>query len=217
MTPAQVRDETPAAPGLAGIYVVLDAQSTADVEGLLAAVLRAGVRLVQFRAKGGVDRALVRSLHRRTRAAGACLIVNDDLAAALEADGLHVGQEDLAALRGTDLRAALGRRLFGISAATPEHVREAQRLGADYVGAGPFAATATKPDAGAPLGEVGLRAAVTAANVPVAAIGGIGLAELGPVRAAGAKMAAVVSAVAGAPDPGAAARALVARWAALAP
>jgi thiamine-phosphate diphosphorylase len=202
-------------PSLAGIYVVLDAQTTSDIEGLLAAVLRAGVRLIQYRAKSGVDRAVVRRLHRRTNAAGATLIVNDDLAAALDADGLHVGQGDLAAHSGTGLRAQLGGRLFGISAATPDEVREAERLGADYIGAGPYVLTATKPDAGAPLGEAGLRAAVAASALPVAAIGGIGLTELGAVAACGATMAAVITAVAAAPDPETAARALVARWAAL--
>jgi thiamine-phosphate diphosphorylase len=199
-------------PSLAGIYVVLDAETTADLERLLDAVLRAGVRLVQYRAKTGIDRSLVRRLHRRSAAAGAVLIVNDDLAAALDADGLHVGQEDLAASAGANLRAVLGPRLFGISAATPAHVREAERLGADYIGAGPYRLTATKPDAGAEIGTDGLRAVVRATRLPVAAIGGIGLAEIAPVAAAGAAMAAIISAVAAAPDPEAATRALVSRW-----
>jgi thiamine-phosphate diphosphorylase len=196
-----------------GLYVILDAETTADLERLLEAVLRAGVRLIQLRSKAGVDRALVRRLHRRTRASDALLIVNDDVAAALDADGLHVGQEDLALLAGTDLRALLGSRAFGISAATPEHVREAERLGADYIGAGPYILTATKPDAGAPLGDAGLRTVVAATSLPVAAIGGIGLPQLAAVAATGATMAAVISAVAAAPDPEAAARALVNRWA----
>ncbi len=198
---------------LAGIYVVLDAQTSADLERLLAAVLRSGVRLVQYRAKSGVDRALVRRLHARTQAAGASLIVNDDVAAALDADGLHVGQEDLAGLAGVHLRGRLGSRLFGISAETPERALQAERLGADYIGAGPFVQTATKPDAGVPIGAAGLRAVVSATRLPVAAIGGIGLDELAAVAAAGAAMAAVISAVARAEDPESAARALVDRWA----
>lgn len=218
MRPGVPGERTGAArPPLAGIYVVLDAQTTADVEKLLDAALRAGVRLIQYRAKTGVDRTLVRRLHRQTQAAGACLIVNDDLAAALDADGLHVGQEDLAIHAGAGLRGRLGPRLLGISAATLEHVREAERLGADYIGAGPFALTATKPDAGAAIGVEGLRAVVAATSLPVAAIGGIGAFELTAVAASGATMAAVVSAVAAAADPEAAARALVARWAQLAP
>jgi thiamine-phosphate pyrophosphorylase len=190
----------------------LDAQATADLERLLDAVLRAGVRVVQYRAKTGIDRSLVRRLHRRSSAARAVLIVNDDLEAALDADGLHVGQGDLAAYAGVNLRARLGSRLFGISAATPEHVREAERLGADHIGAGPYRLTATKPDAGAATGAEGLRAVVAATRLPVAAIGGIGLEEIAPVAATGAAMAAVISAVAAAPDPEAATRALVARW-----
>lgn len=200
-------------PRLTGIYVVLDAQAGADLERLLAAVLRSGVRLVQYRAKTGVDRGLARRLYARTQAAAALLIVNDDVAAALDADGLHVGQEDLAGLAGVDLRARLGSRLLGISAETPERSLQAERLGADYIGAGPFLQTATKPDAGTPIGAAGLQAVVSVTRLPVAAIGGIGLAELATVAAGGAAMAAVVSAVARAADPEAAARALVEHWA----
>jgi thiamine-phosphate pyrophosphorylase len=140
------------------------------------------------------------------------LIVNDDLEAALEADGLHAGQEDLIALDGRALRARLGRRVLGVSCGIASEAQAAETLGADYVGTGPVAATVTKGDAGAPIGAGGLRAVVSATRLPVVAIGGLTLAGLAEVAAAGAAMAAVVSAIARAPDPGAAARAFVERW-----
>jgi thiamine-phosphate diphosphorylase len=202
---------------LCGIYAIVDPAAIASPLALLDDVLAAGVRLVQFRAKAGVDRPLLRALHERTRDAGALLIVNDDLDAALEADGLHAGQEDLARLGASGLRARLSGLVLGISCGLPAEARVAERLGADYVGTGPFAPTASKADAGEAIGTAGLRAVVAATALPVAAIGGIGLAELAAVAAAGARMAAVISAISGGPDPRANARALVERWAEVAP
>ena len=200
-----------------GIYAIIDSAATADPERFLAAILAGGVRLVQYRAKGGVDRALVRALHARTRSAGAVLVVNDDLAAALDADGLHVGQEDLADLEvsGLDaagLRAALEGKLLGVSCGLPEEARQAYADGADYVGTGPFKATRSKADAGSAIGVAGVAAVCAATTLPVAAIGGIELEDLPGLVGAGARMAAVLSALAAAPDPEARARAFVAAW-----
>jgi thiamine-phosphate pyrophosphorylase len=190
----------------------VDAGVSAAPERVLAALLRGGVRLVQYRAKAGVDRELVRYMHRLTQDAGALLIVNDDVAAAEDADGLHVGQEDLAML-GRDRRPRLGQRLFGVSCALPSEVDSARRIGADYIGAGPFAATSSKDDAGPAIGAAGVRAVVeAAAGLPVAAIGGIGLDDLASVASTGARMAAVLSALVRGGEPEAAARAMVDRW-----
>jgi thiamine-phosphate diphosphorylase len=200
---------------LRGIYAIVDAAAARDPEALTAAVLHAGIRVVQYRAKRGVDRALVRLLHHRTSAAGGVLIVNDDLDAALDADGLHAGQEDLARL-GSGIRTRLGRRILGVSCGTAAEARAARELGADYLGAGPFEATTTKADAGPAIGRAGVSAIVSAAgDLPVAAVGGISLAGLADVVASGARMAAVVSAIASADDAESSARALVERWAAL--
>jgi len=102
-------------------------------------VLAGGARLVQYRAKRGVDRDLVRKMLARTRAAGATLIVNDDLEAALDADGLTRRQEDLASLEASSLRARLGDRVLGVSCSSAQEARDAARLGADYLGVGPYA------------------------------------------------------------------------------
>jgi thiamine-phosphate pyrophosphorylase len=197
---------------LFGIYAIVDAAFWDDPERVVDSALRGGVRLVQYRAKAGVQRALLRRMHARTRAAEALLVVNDDLASAEDADGLHVGQEDLARL-GAGLRERLGRRLLGVSCGLPHEAGAALRLGADYLGVGPFAETASKADAGGPIGPTGTSAVVRAAgNLPVAAIGGISLGNLQAVHATGARMAAVISALAGGDGPEASARSLVARW-----
>jgi len=196
-----------------GIYALIHPSVSPDLEALLQTVLQAGIRLVQYRAKTGTDLAMLRQLHARAKAAGAWLIVNDDLAAIADADGVHLGQSDLALVPAGDLRARLGpEKMLGISCGTPAEAVLAQRFGADYVGAGPFASTTTKNDAGAPIGAAGIAAIVRAIGIPVAAIGGINRDNLAEVASTGASMAAVISAIAVAPDRGAAARELVQLW-----
>jgi thiamine-phosphate pyrophosphorylase len=197
---------------LAGIYGIVDRSLVGRPVAFLEELLAAGVRVVQYRAKAGVERDVVRALCERTRAAGAVLIVNDDFEAALEADGWHAGQEDLTGRDPRELRARLGRRLFGLSCGTAGEARAAEAMGANYVGAGPFAATATKADAGPAIGRAGVAAIVAATRLPVVAIGGIDASNLAEVKRSGAAMAAVVSALARASDPRAAAADLIARW-----
>jgi len=195
-----------------GIYAIVDASLTSRPDDLLRRLLEGGIKLVQYRSKVGVDRSLVRALHAQTVRAGALLVVNDDLEAALDADGVHLGQEDIAGRELAALRARLEGRLLGISCGSAAEVRDAALGGADYAGVGPFAVTTTKPDAGPALGEPGVRAIVAAASMPVAAIGGIGLDDLPAVARTGAAMAAVASALSRAADPAATARAFITRW-----
>ncbi len=198
---------------LRGIYGIVDTAAVSDALAFADALVRAGIRLLQYRAKAGVDAAILESLCRCAHDHAALIVVNDDFEAALRADGWHVGQKDLAAHDLVKLRARLGARLFGISCGTPEQARAAEAAGADYVGTGPFAATASKADAGTPIGPAGVRAVVGATRLPVVAIGGIGPANLSGVAATGASMAAVISALAQPNDPHAAARELVRLWA----
>jgi thiamine-phosphate pyrophosphorylase len=204
---------TPVAPRLAGMYALIDPAAHAEPVAYLEALLRGGIRLVQIRAKGGIAPALLRTLVARIRAAGATAIVNDDVDLALEADGVHLGQEDLAGQDLRTLRARLGARAIGVSCGTPAEARALPPGLVDYVGAGPIFATSSKGDAGAPIGVNGVRVVVEASALPVAAIGGITLAALPRVRETGAAMAAVISALAAAADPEATARAFVAAWA----
>jgi thiamine-phosphate diphosphorylase len=122
----------------------------------------------------------------------------------VEADGVHVGQDDLPA---EDVRRLLGRgALLGVSAATVQEARAAERAGADYLGVGAIYATATKADAGAPVGLARIRELRQAVGLPLVAIGGITADNAGEVIAAGAQGVAVVTAVTLAEDMAAAAR-----------
>jgi thiamine-phosphate pyrophosphorylase len=134
--------------------------------------------------------------------------VNDhaDIAVAVDAHGVHLGQDDLPI---EHARKLLGQsRIIGISTHSPEEARTAAAAGADYVGFGPVFNTATK-DAGPIQGLDRLRQVRTEVDIPILAIGGINQDNAGAVLAAGADGIAVISAVLDAPDPGAAAKALV--------
>lgn len=194
------------------IYVILNDEPRA-VE-LANDVLTAGVRIVQYRAKHGIDADRVRSLRALTREYDALLMMNDDWRAALEydCDGVHLGPDDDGFARAAEVRAAMGERLLGLSCGTLHEVRAANAAGADYLGIGSVFATASKADAGAPIGLGGLRILAAVSAVPVAAIGGITAATIPSVRRCGATMAAVISAVAASPQPHQAARELVEAW-----
>lgn len=196
---------------LHGIYAILDA-AEGDVLGQLDDALAGGVRLLQYRSKEGADRALLRRLVERARAVQAVVIVNDAFELVRDADGLHVGQEDLALLDRAGLRARLAGKILGISCPDVASAHDAAALGADYLGVGSMYATGSKHDAGEPIGAAGVRAVVEAVRVPVAAIGGITRERIGEVRATGAAMAAVITAISRAADRRVAARSLVDAW-----
>jgi thiamine-phosphate pyrophosphorylase len=175
------------------------------------AALRGGATAVQLRDKSGSARELLelgRALLALTCAAGVPLIVNDrlDVALALGADGVHVGQDDLPA---REVRRLLGsERILGVSAGTVAEARQAQADGADYLGAGDLFGTPSKPDAGLPIGLPGLAAIAGAVPLPVVGIGGITEANAASVTATGAAGVAVISAITRSLDPEAAARRL---------
>jgi thiamine-phosphate pyrophosphorylase len=196
------------------LVVVTDGPLAAPraVEEVVSRALEGGARAVQLRNKGDGARDLFtlgRTLRRLTRAAAALLIVNDrlDVALALEADGVHVGPEDLpvAAVRAV----APAGFLVGRSARDPEVARRAVLDGADYVGCGSVYPTSTKGDVGGIIGLDGLRRVVASVEVPVLAIGGITAERAPEVATTGAAGIAVVGAVMRAPDPAAAVRALL--------
>ena len=168
--------------------------------------------VVQLRAKHATDRetlAWAAEIRRLTRGCGALFIVNDrfDLALAADADGVHLGQEDLPPAR---IPAAARRRLLvGRSTHTAEQVETAGSEPVDYVAFGPIFETKSKPSENSACGLRLLAAAVAAAAPrPLVAIGGIDTSNAAEVVAAGAAGVAVISAVANADDPVAATRAL---------
>jgi thiamine-phosphate pyrophosphorylase len=197
---------------LHGIYVILNAGPY--VLELARAVLDAGVRVVQYRAKDSIDASHLERLRRDTLALGALLILNDDwrAARAFDCDGVHLGPDDEGFAQIAAVRHALPNGLIGLSCGTLEEVRIANAADVDYLGVGSVYATTSKNDAGAPLGTTSLQRLVRAARVPVAAIGGISAATIPEIRRSGAAMAAVISAVSAATDAGRATRELIAAW-----
>lgn len=187
------------------LYVVLDrtAARGRELEDILNAVIAGGCRLVQLREKtwpSGVLLPLAERLRQRCREAAVTFIVNDrvDLALAVDADGVHVGQDDLPprAVRPL-LRAGM---ILGRSTHSPGQARVAQADGADYVAVGSMFPTATKPDFEL-VGPDLVRTVRPEIRVPLVGIGGITLTNVAEVIRAGADGVAVVSAVCGAPDP----------------
>jgi thiamine-phosphate pyrophosphorylase len=178
------------------------------LEDVLGPALAGGVDIVQLRDKRASDAGLLAAAavaRRLCDGAGALLILNDrpDLVTAANADGCHVGQDDMSL---EEARALVGPdALVGRSTHSPQDIENA--LEADYIGVGPVHATPTKP--GRPAVGLGLvRHAAEHAPMPFFAIGGIDDSNVGAVVDAGARRIAVVRAIAEATDPQAAAAAL---------
>jgi len=197
-----------------GLYLVTDDRLRVDeLISRLDAALGAGADVIQFRDKRD-DRAAVAAVGRRVaercRAAGALFIVNDDaeLARELDADGIHVGQDDAPP---AEVRKVVGpHQIIGLSVS---HLPEADAAAADpdvdYIGFGALFTTPTKPDA-EPAGPEMLVEARKRVRFPIVGIGGITAGNLEVAFAAGADSVAVVSAVFSAPDPAQATRDLLA-------
>lgn len=195
------------------LYLVTDAnlsRGRSHREVVEAAIL-GGVTVVQYREKSAstrrmIDEALeLRDLCRRY---GVPFIVDDrvDVALAVEADGVHVGQDDMPA---SLARRLIGHgKILGVSAENTEQALAAQADGADYIGASPIFATPTKPDAPPPMDVAGLLQMARACPLPIVAIGGLNTTNAGSVIRAGAAGVAVVSAIVGADDMQTAAREL---------
>jgi thiamine-phosphate pyrophosphorylase len=196
-------------PSLYLVTGTADLRSGADLEVVVAAAVRGGVTLVQLREKGvplPEVVALARALKARLAPLGVPLVINDNAEAVLaaDADGLHVGQDDMPPLTA---RMAIGRkRILGVSAGNLLEARIDGLDVADYVGAGPVYGTATKADAGAAIGPEGILKLRAVISTPLVAIGGVNADNAAAAIAAGADGVAVVSAICGAADPEAAAR-----------
>jgi thiamine-phosphate pyrophosphorylase len=196
---------------LRGVYALVE-PARGEPIAFVEALLRGGIRLVQVRAKDGIDGTTLIAIVDRVRAAGGIALINDDVGLARLADGVHLGQEDAAQYDLAVLRGALGpQTIIGLSCGTPQEAASVDPAVIDYVGIGPLFATGSKSDAGLPIGISGARAVVAASPVACGVIGGIGTSTIARARETGAAMAAVLSALVGA-DPAAAARALIERW-----
>jgi thiamine-phosphate pyrophosphorylase len=176
-------------------------------EEVLTEAISGGITMFQYREKGphaltGSERfVLAKKLQRICRAHSVPFIVNDDinLAVELDADGIHVGQEDEPAGR---IRQQIGAgKIVGVSAHTLEESRQAIEDGADYLGIGPIYPTTSKDDARAVQGTVLIEQLRSRGiTTPLVGIGGITLENAAPVIAAGADGISVISAIAAAGD-----------------
>ena len=187
-------------PSLSGVYLLLDEQwaSRHHLSSVLELAVGCGIRLFQYRNKTGSPQdvfAKARELREVAARCGALFIVNDrcDIALAVEADGVHLGQEDLP----LDLaRTVMGQnKLIGISTHRPEEVTQATQGGADYLGYGPLFPTMTKESHATPVGLAGLRDIRSLTPLPVFAIGGITLDFLEEISVSRVNGVAVASAV----------------------
>lgn len=197
----------------ARLYVLIDGgDDEAAFRALGTRLVEARTPILQLRDKTLADRQLLaraRLLREITRGSGTLFIVNDrpDLAALADADGVHVGQEELTV---KDARAIVGpRRLVGVSTHSLNQARQAVLDGADYIGVGPMFPSATKPFSHFPGLEL-LRAVQAEIRLPAFPLGGITLGNLPDVLRAGATRVCVAAAVCGAADPAAAVEAFLA-------
>lgn len=194
-------------PRVGRVHVILDRFDRHRPLDLADAALRGGADVLQLRATHLSDREryeLAGPLLTRCRDAGAALIVDDrvDIAAALGADGVHLGAHDLPV--------GAARALLGSDALVGATARDAatgvarEREGASYLGVGPTFATTSKSGLPDPIGTDGVGAVARAVSVPVVAIGGITAPAVPEVLGSGAHGVALIGAVAGADDPQAA-------------
>ena len=207
------------------LYLVTDsrlaAQAGHELPGLVRAAVAGGVTAVQLREKDAGARDFLDLVLRVAEQLPEAvpLIVNDRVDVFLAARhagapvaGVHLGQSDLPAAAARELIGP--EALIGVSASTPEQLREAAGGAGrvDYVGIGALHATRTKADAPPPLGVRRFAALLAETALPAVAIGGVSVADMPALRAHGAAGGAVVSAICSAADPGAAARQLREAW-----
>lgn len=190
---------------LAGLYIILDpsVRPGRSLDDILKEAAGAGATLFQYRNKSAsMQEAYAEALVLRRVAAemGVTFIVNDrcDLALAVDADGVHLGQGDLPY---DDARRIMGAgKLVGLSTHNPSQVKEADRLKPDYIGFGPIFKPGSKQDHDPVVGVQGLRQIRSLTSLPVFAIGGITVENVVDVMRAGADGVAVISAIVAAPN-----------------
>ena len=190
------------------LYLVTDSdlcrQAGYELPYLVEEACRAGIRWVQLRDKRLTTKAFIDIgvvLKQITQAYGANLLINDriDIAMAIDADGVHIGQDDMPYPM---VRSLLGyNKIIGLSVNTIGELQASHQWDVDYVGVATIFPTGTKSDTSSLLGLSGLRAICAQANCPTVAIGGIKAHTIRDVLAAGATSAAVVSAICGQASP----------------
>ncbi len=182
---------------LPALYAILDPEQTAgrSIDRVLDELLKAGAQWLQLRVKSLAPAEffeLARRARARTRAHGCKLIINDriDIALGCDADGVHLGQDDLPLAAGRKL---IGDKIIGISTHDLAQAQEAEQGGADYIGFGPMFGTLTKNTGYAARGVDRLREIRAGIKLPIVAIGGITEQNALQVWQAGANSVAIIS------------------------
>lgn len=196
-------------PSVYRICLVTDRQlaggrSLADIVG---AAIQGGVTMVQLREKDATTREFLeeaRAIKSLLAPHGVPLVINDrvDIALAVDAEGIHVGQTDMPI---EQVRALAPGRIVGLSITNATQMARGDTRLCDYLGVGPLYLQQTKPNASTPLGVDGFAKLRAMTDKPVMAIGGLKAGNSAPVLAAGADGLAIVSGIVAAPDPRAAA------------
>jgi thiamine-phosphate pyrophosphorylase len=200
---------------IAGVYAVIDTEALKGRDHLeiAAQVIRGGVKIIQLRDKVSSKKALLsiaQAMQNLCKETGALFIMNDnvDIALAVDADGLHVGQEDLPVASARKL--APIDMLIGCSVFNAEQAVQAVKDGADYLGVGAIYPTPSKDTV--VLGLAPLKAIKNAVSVPVVAIGGININNAAQVKKAGADSIAIIGAILGTDSPEHAAREIIRKF-----
>lgn len=191
-------------PGIYGITAETFSHGRTNIE-VAKAMIAGGVKVLQYREKRHKKNYCdiyreCQEIREITRKHGVLFIVNDfvDIALLVDADGVHIGQEDLPV---ADARKLLGpEKIIGLSTHSPEQAEAAVAAGADYIGVGPIYATATKEDVCAPVGLSYLEYVAGNLDIPFVAIGGIKEHNIQEVAAKGAKTICLVTEIVGAED-----------------
>jgi len=179
------------------VYAIIDAEVSAEPVALARRALAGGCRILQLRAKRLDDRSFVElafELRALCTDAGATFVINDraDIARVVRAEGLHLGQDDLAVV---DARRVVGEMQIGVSTHDPAQAERAEREGADLVAFGPVFETTTKDDPDPVVGLTTLREVCQRVSRPIVAIGGITPKNADKTLQAGARYIAVISAL----------------------
>lgn len=185
-----------------GFYFITDAHlskngNISDVK----TAQEAGVKLIQYRNKNGTTWQMYKeALELKNLIDDALFLINDriDIAQAIDADGVHLGQEDMPY---EVARKILGKdKIIGISVGDLKEAEQVERMGADYIGLGPIFSTLTKSDAGNPMGVEMIQMVKEKVSIPVVAIGGITVENAPCVIKAGADALCAISDVVSAAD-----------------
>ena len=190
--------------GIYGITAEKYSRGRSNVE-VVQAMIAGGIKIIQYREKRPAKSfaamlAECLEIRRLTRAAGVLFLINDfsDIARLVDADGVHIGQDDLPVAA---VRELIGSgKIIGLSTHTPEQAAAAIRAGADYIGVGPIFATTTKDDVCAPVGPQYLEYVLQNCPLPCVAIGGIKEHNIDQVISRGAKTVCLVTEIVGAED-----------------